>query len=142
MGSCVQDYRNIKAWQHAHRLVLRVYAASEAFPTSERFGLVQQIRRAAVSVPANIAEGSKRLFKRDFVRFLNIAEASLREVDYYLVLARDLAWTDATTIAELLALADETSRMLTGFRKAVQRYHRSPRLRSPDDTPDSERRNS
>src|SRR5205085_2243669 len=98
----VQNYRDIRVWQRAHGIVLRVYTLTAEFPQSERLGLVQQMRRAAVSVPANIAEGSKRLFRREYVRFLNIAEASLREVDYYLVLARDLGWADTSTITDLL----------------------------------------
>jgi four helix bundle protein len=133
----MQNYRDIRAWQYAHRVVLRVYAVTETFPASERFGLVSQTRRAAVSVPANIAEGSKRLFKRDYVRFLNVAEASLREVDYYLVLARDLRFVDAQAIAELLGQVEEAARLLAGFRRTVQRSHRDPQLPTPDDTPDS-----
>ena len=133
----MQNYRDIRAWQYAHRVVLRVYAVTETFPASERFGLVSQMRRAAVSVPANIAEGSKRLFKRDYVRFLNVAEASLREVDYYLVLARDLRFVDAQAIAELLGQVEEAARLLAGFRRTVQRSHRDPQLPTPDDTPDS-----
>ena len=133
----MQNYRDIRAWQYAHRVVLRVYAVTETFPASERFGLVSQMRRAAVSVPANIAEGSKRRFKRDYVRFLNVAEASLREVDYYLVLARDLRFVDAQAIAELLGQVEEAARLLAGFRRTVQRSHRDPQLPTPDDTPDS-----
>ena len=133
----MQNYRQIKAWQHAHRVVLLVYALTESFPASERFGLVQQMKRAAVSVPANIAEGSKRLFKRDYVRFLNIAEGSLREVEYYVILTRDLGWCEARLTRDLEAAVDETARILAGLRAAVQRSHRSSRLRTPDDTPNS-----
>lgn len=133
----MQNYRDIGAWQRAHRVVLHVYALTDTFPAAERFGLVQQMRRAAVSVPANIAEGSKRLFRRNYVRFLNIAEASLRELDYYLLLVRDLAYGDARSIAALLSEVDSSARVLAAFRASVQRSHREPKLPTPDPTPDS-----
>jgi four helix bundle protein len=133
----MQNYRDIRVWQRAHRLVLRIYALTGTFPATERFGLVQQMRRAAVSVPANIAEGSKRLFKRDYVRFLNIAEASLREVEYYILLTVDLGFSDTSAVRDLAAELDEVSRMLAGFRSAVQKSRENSRLPTPDATPDS-----
>jgi four helix bundle protein len=132
----MQNYRDIRVWQRAHRLVLRLYALTEMFPQTERYGLVQQLRRAAVSVAANIAEGSKRLSKRDYVRFLNIAESSLRESEYYLLLARDLHFGDERAVSELLAEAETTSRMLSAFRQAVLASRQNPKRPTGDDTPD------
>ena len=84
------SFRQLKPWQEAHELVLMVYQVTKGFPADERFGLVVQMRRAAVSVPANIAEGSKRRGIQDKVRFYNIAEGSLEEVKYFLILSQDL----------------------------------------------------
>ena len=102
-GAHVQRFTNLKVWQRSHALVLRIYEVTRIFPTDERFGLTSQLRRAAVSVPTNIAEGAKRQSARDFAHFLNIAEASLAETDYLLLLARDLhfATPDPGLFAEL-----------------------------------------
>jgi four helix bundle protein len=78
----MQDFRQLKVWQKAHRFVLHVYEATQKFPAEERFGLTSQIRRAAVSIPANIAEGAVRSSDADFGRFLHIALGSASEVDY------------------------------------------------------------
>jgi four helix bundle protein len=81
-------FRQLEVWQEAHRLVLMVYEVTKGFPRDERFGLTAQMRRAAVSVPANVAEGFKRRGIRDKIRFYNISEASLEELKYYFVLER------------------------------------------------------
>ena len=78
----MQRFTDLKVWQRSHTLVLDLYRLTANFPADERFGLVSQIRRAAVSVPSNIAEGSKRTHGRDYARFLNIAEGSAAEVQY------------------------------------------------------------
>jgi four helix bundle protein len=85
-----KTFRDLRVWQKAHEFVLGVYRFSEGFPRVETYGLTAQLRRAAVSVPANIAEGFRRRGKPDKVRFLNIAQASLEECRYYLILAKDL----------------------------------------------------
>ena len=89
----MQDFRDLKVWQKAHNVVLAVYRASAEFPAAERFGLTSQLRRAAVSIPANIAEGCVRSSDADFARFLHISLGSASEVDYYLLLARDLKFS-------------------------------------------------
>ena len=86
----MQRFTELKVWQRSHGLALQLYRLTAAFPVEERFGLVTQIRRAAVSVPTNIAEGSKRQGKLDYARFLNIAEGSLVETEYLVMLSRDL----------------------------------------------------
>ena len=88
----VKGFRKLIVWQRAHRLVLTAYQLTEKFPKHELFGLTSQLRRAAVSVPANIAEGYAAGGKGQFGRFLDIAQGSLAEVEYYLILALDLAY--------------------------------------------------
>jgi four helix bundle protein len=111
----MQNFRDLKVWQKAHAMVLAIYQQSGTFPRNERFGLINQIRRAAVSVAANIAEGATRSSDADFARFLHIAMGSASEVDYYLLLARDLKYLDAESHAELDAGAQEVKRMLNAL---------------------------
>ena len=116
----MQPYTELKVWQRSHALVLEVYRLSATFPQAERFGLTSQIRRAATSVPTNIAEGSRRRSSQDFAHFLNIAEGSLAEVDYHLLLARDLGYVGDDKIAPMRAEVDEISRMIYSFRLRVE----------------------
>jgi four helix bundle protein len=104
-------------WQKAHRFVLSVYRLSEHFPAKETYGLTSQFRRAAVSVPANIAEGFKKRSKPDKARFMNIAQGSLEECRYYLILTRDLGYGDTH---ELTTQLEEVSRMLDSYCAAIQ----------------------
>jgi four helix bundle protein len=87
-----RSFRDLLVWQKAHVCVLALYAFTSAFPKQETHGLVSQMRRAAISIPANIAEGFRRRGKADKARFLNIAEGSLEETRYYLILAQDLGY--------------------------------------------------
>jgi len=82
----VKDFRELKVWQKGYDLVLRIYKVTLNFPEIEKFGLVSQMRRSAVSIIANIAEGNKRRTNKDFKHFLNIAEGSLEEIKYFLFL--------------------------------------------------------
>jgi four helix bundle protein len=116
----MQPYTDLKVWQRSHALVLAVYRLTAAFPSEERFGLVSQVRRAAVSVPSNIVEGSKRQGPQDYARFLNIAEGSLAEADYLLLLARDLGYVQDEAVAKLRVEADEIARMLHTLRLKVE----------------------
>jgi len=111
-----RTFEDLIVWQKAHALTLAVYRASARFPKSERYGLESQVRRAAVSVPANIAEGFKKRGRRDKARYLNIAQASLEETRYYLILARDLEYLHA---GELLGELEEVSRLLEGYVSAL-----------------------
>lgn len=88
----MQRFTEIKVWQRGHALVLSVYRATVGFPIAERYGLLSQLRRAALSVPTNIAEGSKRTGRQEYARFLNISEASLAETEYLLMVSRDLLY--------------------------------------------------
>jgi four helix bundle protein len=111
----MQNFKDLKVWQKAHRIVLSIYQQTVSFPAQEKFGLTNQIRRAAVSIPANIAEGSVRSSDADFARFLHIALGSASEVDYYLVLARDLRFWTAGTYQTLDADLQEVKRMLAAL---------------------------
>jgi four helix bundle protein len=113
----VERFQDLETWQQTHQLVLAVYQITRGFPPDERYGLTSQLQRAAVSVPANIAEGFKRLGKAEKVRFYNIAETSLEEVKYYFILAKDLAYIQDNTT--LLTNAETVSRMLYRLRESV-----------------------
>ncbi len=111
----MQDYRKLAVWERAHQYVLAIYALSARFPSDERYGLTSQIRRAAVSIPANIAEGCGRETSAELKRFLYIAMGSGSEVDYYLLLAHDLKWIDALEYQNLRKELDTIQRMLNAF---------------------------
>lgn len=114
----INTFRDIIAWQKAHELVLSVYAVTKSFPRNEEFGLTNQIRRAAVSIPSNIAEGYKRKSNRDSLHFYNIAEGSLKELKYQVLLARDLNYMDKKDYEQISTLADETGRLICGWIKS------------------------
>jgi len=113
-----RSFEDVEIWQRAHTWVLSVYKLSEKFPKHELFGLTSQIRRAAVSVPANFAEGFKKLSKADKLRFFNISQGSLEECRYYLLLARDLGYAE---VAELQLEAVIIAKMLNAYMNAVSR---------------------
>ncbi len=110
------------AWQKAHLFVLGVYKFTAGFPKHEVYGLASQFRRAAVSIPANIAEGFRRRGKPDKARFMNIAEASAEECRYYLILSRDLGYGDTS---KMTATLEEASRLLQAYGKAILRSNTS-----------------
>jgi len=111
----MNDYHRLRVWHKAHTLVLAVYRATSAFPSSERFGLIAQMRRAAVSVPANLAESCGRRGGRDEARLRQIAFGSATELEYELELARDLAYVSPTDHAALQASLVEVKRMLAAL---------------------------
>jgi four helix bundle protein len=111
----VQDFRDLKVWRRSHEFVLDVYRAPVDFPDRERYGLTSQLRRAAVSIPGNIAEGAVRSSDADFARFLYIAIGSASEVDYYLLLARDLSYLRSDDYERLCSEIQEIERMPNGL---------------------------
>jgi len=112
-----QRFEDVEAWQKSHRWVLDVYRYSARFPQHEMFGLTSQLRRAAVSVPGNFAEGFKKQSRLDKLRFYNIAQASLEESRYYLLLAQDLGYGDTV---DLRAAAETVSKMLDAYVRVVR----------------------
>jgi four helix bundle protein len=115
-----RTFEDVELWKKAHAWVLDVYRFTETFPKHEMFGLTSQLRRAAVSVPGNFAEGFNKTGRADEVRFYNIAQGSLEECRYYLILARDLNYGDPST---LMAGAHEIGRMLSSYARATINVH-------------------
>ena len=114
----IQSYQDLEVWQKAMDLVVMSYQLTKQFPKSENFGLSSQLQRAAVSVPANIAEGFKKRSHRDKLRFFNIAQGSAEEVRYYLILSADLKYGDT---AEFKADLAEVSRMLEAYMRSIRK---------------------
>lgn len=113
-------FQHLIVWQKAHALALQVYRTTGTFPADERFGLTSQMRRAAVSVPSNVAEGSGRSSDADFARFIDIALGSSTELEYQLLLARDLGFIHNDRYQELDELLAEVKRLLVGFRSRLR----------------------
>lgn len=111
-----RSFRDLIVWRKAHEFVLWVYRFTKEFPTDERFGLTYQFRKAAVSIPANVAEGFKKKDLSDKARFLNISQGSLEECRYYLILASDLGYGDTE---RLMAQLEEVSKLLHGYTRAI-----------------------
>ncbi len=103
-------------WRKSHEFVLEIYRLTSTLPKSEIYSLAQQMRRAAVSIPANIAEGFTRRGKTDKARFMNIAESSLEESRYYLILVKDLGYGQTD---QLMNALEEVSRLLSGYARAI-----------------------
>jgi four helix bundle protein len=116
----VRDYTKIVAWQKADDLTVAIYEATRGFPREEVYSLTSQVRRAAYSVPANIAEGAARESKKDYLHFLYIARGSLTETRYFLHLAGRLKYLTPAQQAPLIDQADETHRVLAGLIRSVE----------------------
>jgi four helix bundle protein len=116
----VKDFKDLKVWQKAHELTISIYSASSNFPREEIYGLTSQLRRSAISVGANIAEGCGRRSDGEFVRFLQIARGSASEIEYHLLLARDLKFTPERVHADLEMKLVEVQRMLTSLVSAIE----------------------
>jgi four helix bundle protein len=113
-SKCFQD---VIVWKKAHQFVLEVYGFSNKFPKDEMYGLTQQFRKAAISIPANFAEGFKKIGNRDKIRFYNIAQGSLEECRYYLILAKDLNFGDSST---LMLKLEEVSKLLSSYIRVLK----------------------
>jgi len=111
-----KSFRDLIVWQKAHAFVLAIYRLTSTFPRQETYGLTSQMRRAAVSIAANIAEGFRKRGKGDKARFLNMAEGSIEESRYYLILAQDLNYAMTESLKESI---DEVSRILNSYSRAI-----------------------
>ena len=118
MREKARTFQDLLVWQKSHQFVLSIYSLTKKFPPEEIYGLVSQLRRAAVPIPANIAEGFKRKGGADKARFLNIAQASLEETRYYLFLSKDLNYADCTGVISLL---EEVSKLLEAYCNSLLR---------------------
>ena len=116
----MRDFKKIQVWQKAHTFVLAIYKMTESFPDEERFGLTSQIRRAAASIPTNIAEGAGRDTQKEFARFVQIATGSASEVEYQLLLSHELGYLPTEQYTALEATITEIQKMLHGFAKALK----------------------
>ncbi len=117
----IGSYRDLNVWQMAMDLVVESYRLAKLLPTSERFALTRQITRAAVSVPANIAEGHGRLLRGEYLHHLSIARGSLKELETLLEIARRLGYVTAFELTRALAMCESLSRMLTRLRGVLRR---------------------
>jgi four helix bundle protein len=114
------SYKDLIAWQKGMELVAAIYDATQSFPTQEQFGLVSQLRRAAVSVPSNIAEGKAHYSNRDFVRFLRHARGSLAEIETQILIVRQRQYLPAAIVTTLTQQLDELGRILSGLIKSLK----------------------
>ncbi len=126
------DFRNLRVWQRAHQLTLDLYGETRGFPKEERYRLTSQLRRAAVSIPANIAEGCGRNGDTELARFLTIAKGSASELDYFLLLAHDLGYLKSSRYEQLAGEVHGISRMLANF---VDRLRHPIAARPPMELP-------
>ena len=124
----MKDFKELKVWNKAHEVTLKLYQLTRQFPGEELYGLTSQIRRAASSIGANIAEGTGRRSGSEMSRFLHIARGSAVELEYHLLLARDLELLSASSFRELENQVDEIQRMLTGLIQRVQPVGRNVSL--------------
>ena len=115
-----QSFKEVFAWQKAHDFVVMVYKATKQYPPFERFGLCSQFERAAVSIPANIAEGYRREGMADKLRFLNIAQSSLEECRYYVLLSKDLGYINPDVYETMNNAIEDTSRLLNAYYKGIR----------------------
>jgi len=115
-----KTFKDLVVWQRAHDLVLEVYKVTAGFPKEEKFGLVSQIRRSASSIPTNIVEGRKKRSFKEFLHFLNIADTSLEETKYHIILSNDLGYLKSEEVDKLNCMCEEIGRMLAGLQKNLQ----------------------
>jgi four helix bundle protein len=117
----IRNFRNIKAWQLADEMVFSIYKKTNFFPKEELYGLTSQVRRAAVSVCANIAEGAARLYKKEYLKFLNINNGSMAEVEYLLYLSNKIGYLNDNDYADLERQRKSAAMTLSGLIKAVKK---------------------
>lgn len=115
MEDKILDYKDLGVWKKSHELTLNIYKATSEFPTQEQYGLTSQIRRAAYSIPMNIAEGKGSLYKKEYIRFLGIARGSACELEYQLILSRDLGYLSKENFNRLIISLREILKMLNGL---------------------------
>ena len=116
MRTPAKSFQDLIVWQKAHQFVLSIYRFSDNFPQKEIYGLTSQLRRAAISISANIAEGFKKRGIADKVRFMNISQGSLEECRYYLILTKDLGYGDSL---ELMSQLEEVSKLLEAYSTSI-----------------------
>lgn len=121
VGTMGGTFKNLLAWQKAHVFVLSTYRLTETFPSHERYGIISQWRRAAVSVPSNIAEGYAKATTADCLRYLDIAKGSLAECEYYVILTQELGYLSLEQAQQIEAQRQESARLLMGLMRALRK---------------------
>jgi four helix bundle protein len=116
----IQSYRDLRVWQEGIQLTTSIYRLTDSFPQREQYGLVSQLRRCAVSIPSNIAEGHARLSTREYLRHVAIALGSAAELETQLYIARELSYASADSIADTLAQADQLGKQLRSLTKSLK----------------------
>ena len=121
--SSIVSFRDLIVWQKSHQFVLEIYSITSGFPKEETYALTSQLRRAVVSVPANIAEGFKKKTLPNKLNFLSHSEGSLEEVKYYLILAKDLNYINIEIFENVFCKSEEISKLINGYSKVIRDYH-------------------
>ena len=121
MNQTFKSYRDLDVWKKSLELVKEIYKTTNGFPSEEKFGLVNQMPRAAVSIPSNIAEGHARLATGEFMRFISISLGSVAELETQLILSKELHFIDKPILEKFLLLLDEIGKMLRGLYKSLQK---------------------
>jgi len=117
----LKSYRDLEVWQKSMDLVVECYQITKKFPKAESYGLTSQLQRAAVSIPANIAEGRERQYTKEFLQHLSIAYRSLAELETHLQIAQRLDYLDMNHLKQMLDKTAEVGRMLNGLRKSLEK---------------------
>ncbi|MCL5030756.1 MAG: four helix bundle protein [Bacteroidetes bacterium] len=121
MSEKVRTFEDLILWQKAHQLALFIYSITKNFPNEEKFGLVSQMRRAAISIPSNIVEGHSRKSKKEFINFLSIAKGSLNELRYQILLSKDLKYIDMKEFETVEQYFEEISKILYSFTRSLNK---------------------
>ena len=124
MGT-ILSFKDLVVWQKSHQFVLEIYSVTVSFPKEEIYALTSQIRRASVSIPANIAEGFKKKTLPNKINYLSHSEGSLEEVKYYLILAKDLNYISLNNFEKLTSDPEEVSKLINGYRKSINNFHQN-----------------
>ncbi len=117
----IRNYQDLDVWKKAMDLAVQCYILTKKFPKEEGFGLVSQMKRAAISIPANIAEGKSRQYSKEFIQFLSIAQGSLCELETFFQIAGRLKYLDDRIVHTVLEMTAEIGRMLTGLKKSLRK---------------------
>jgi four helix bundle protein len=117
----IKSYRDLEVWQESMNLVVECYQLTKKFPKNEIYGLSSQLQRAAVSIPANIAEGRQRQYRKEFIQHLSIAYGSLAELETHLQIAERLKYIDESKLSEMLSKAGKIGKMINGLKKSLDK---------------------
>ena len=116
----LEGFKKLIAWQKSYKLALEIYKITKNFPKSEQYALTSQIRRAAISVSANIAEGYERQHRKEYIQFLTVSKGSLGELETYLLLAKDLDYVNAEIYKDIYGLHQESTKLINGLIKSLR----------------------